>query len=344
MQVPVAFKSCAPGNSFVLVFDQGIMGAKTRAKQLYSIIKITTDLKMLMPDKKEFQQNLEKIEALVRTLESSADSSVRTSAIELMQALMNLHSAGIERMMEITFDSGEQGSAIIDGFAQDDLVASLLLLYGLHPLDMESRVQQALDKVRPYLRSHHGDVELLNITEGVVRLALQGSCDGCASSAMTLKLAIEEAIYEAAPDVTALEVEGVVTQPVSSAAGLVQLKSTANKNGSAQQSGDNGWKDVQGLGALLNGDVRSIDVTGRSILFCRLDETFYAYSDACPNCRHTMQAASLEATALACPTCGQRYDVRFAGRGLEQPNLHLEPFPLLVEQGQAKIALPALQR
>jgi Fe-S cluster biogenesis protein NfuA/nitrite reductase/ring-hydroxylating ferredoxin subunit len=299
---------------------------------------------MLMSDKKEFQQSLEKIESLVRMIESSADSNLRASAIELMQALMNLHSAGIERMMEITFDSGEQGSHIIDSFARDDMVASLLLLYGLHPLDMESRIRQALDKVRPYLHSHGGDVELLNINDGVVHLALQGSCDGCASSAMTLKLAIEEAIYEAAPDAIALEVEGVVKQPVSPAAGLVQLKSAAGKNGSAQQTNDNGWKDVQGLGALLNGDVRSIDVTGRSILFCRLEGTFYAYSDACPNCRQTMQAASLEATALACSTCGQRYDVRFAGRGLEQPNLHLEPFPLLVEQGQAKIALPALQR
>lgn len=298
---------------------------------------------MLMADKKEFQQSLEKIEALVRIIESSADSSIRASAIELMQALMDLNSAGLERMMEITFDSGEKGSELIDSFARDEMVSSLLLLYGLHPLDMESRILQALDKVRPYLHSHGGDVELLGITEGVVRLALQGSCDGCASSAMTLKLAIEEAIYEAAPDTIALEVEGVVKQQAKPAAGLVQLKSVAGKNVSAQQVGDTGWKDVQGLTALLNGDVRSIDVTGRSVLFCRLGETFYAYSDACPNCRQTMQMASLEATALACPTCGQRYDVRFAGRGLEQPNLYLEPFPLLVEQGQAKIALPVLQ-
>ena len=50
--------------------------------------------------------------------------------------------------------------------------------------------------------------------DGVVRLRMQGSCHGCPSSAMTLKNAIEEAIYAAAPDVAAIEVEGVVDPPV----------------------------------------------------------------------------------------------------------------------------------
>ena len=104
---------------------------------------------------------------------------------------------------------GQPGDAIIDSFARDDLVGSLLLLYGLHPLDIETRVHQALEKVRPYLGSHGGNVELLGVTQaGVVHLRLQGSCHGCPSSAMTLKLAIEEAIYAAAPDIVALEVEG----------------------------------------------------------------------------------------------------------------------------------------
>lgn len=169
---------------------------------------------------KEFQQRLQKIEGLVRNIESAVDPVVRASAVELMQSLMELHGAGIERIMEITFDTGTVGSQIIDRFADDPLVASLLLLYGLHPADIETRVIQALEKVRPYLQSHGGNVELLGIADGVIHLRLQGSCNGCASSAMTLKLAIEEAIYEAAPDLTAIEVEGVVEQPPS---GLVQL-------------------------------------------------------------------------------------------------------------------------
>jgi Fe-S cluster biogenesis protein NfuA/nitrite reductase/ring-hydroxylating ferredoxin subunit len=290
-------------------------------------------------DKKEFQQRLQKIEALVQTIESAADPNVRASAVELMQSLMELHGAGIERMMEIVFGNGAAGGEIIDRFAGDDLVASLLLLYGLHPLDIETRVMQALDKVRPYLRSHGGNVELIGIADGAARLRLVGSCHGCASSAMTLKLAIEEAIYELAPDVAALEVEGVVAQPPPS--GLVQLERAPGRNGSSADG--NGWEEVNGLAAVANGAARSIEVSGHSVLFCRLGETFYAYSDTCPECGRAMRAALLEATALICPSCGQRFDVMRAGRGLDKPGLQLEPFPLLVEQGRAKIALPAFQ-
>jgi Fe-S cluster biogenesis protein NfuA len=88
------------------------------------------------------------------------------------------------------------------------------LLYGLHPLHLETRVSQALDQVRPYLHRHKGDVVLMGVIDGVVHLRMQGSCHGCPSSAMTLKNAIEEAIYAAAPDVAAIEVEGVVDAPV----------------------------------------------------------------------------------------------------------------------------------
>jgi Fe-S cluster biogenesis protein NfuA len=100
----------------------------------------------------------------------------------------------------------------------------LLLLYGLHPLDFDSRVRQALDQVRPYLRSHGGDVELLDTTGGVVRLRMQGSCHGCPSSAMTLQSAIEEAIYAKAPDLTALEVEGVTKQPAEDRSTFVPVE------------------------------------------------------------------------------------------------------------------------
>lgn len=295
-----------------------------------------------MLDKKEFQQQLQKIEEFVRTIETATDPAVRASALGLMQSLMDLHGAGIERLMEIVFDTGETGSEIIDRFGSDDLVGSLLLLYGLHPLDIESRVTQALDKVRPYLRSHAGDVELIDISDGAVRLRLQGSCNGCASSAITMKLAIEEAIYEVAPDVTALEVEGVVAPAVP--ASLVQLQSSSGKTADHKANGDGGWETVSDVTLPASGSVKLIEVSGRSILFCRIGETFYAYSDRCPSCQEVMQSSRLEAAALVCPACGQRFDVMRAGRGMDQPALHLEPFPLLIEQGQAKIALPYLQR
>jgi Fe-S cluster biogenesis protein NfuA len=153
---------------------------------------------------------MERVEALIQELERLPDPRARAHTREILQCTLELYGGALERIFETIADTGESGLALIDSLAQDDLVGSLLALHGLHPLHLEERVGLALEKVRPYLRSHGGDVELLQVVEGVVRLRMQGSCHGCPSSAMTLKLAIEEAIYEKAPDVTGIEVEGAV--------------------------------------------------------------------------------------------------------------------------------------
>ncbi|MBV8857500.1 MAG: NifU family protein [Acidobacteria bacterium] len=167
---------------------------------------------------------MQKVEELIRKIEGLRDPEARAAAVELMQALMEFNGAGLDRLMEIVSETGEAGDRIFDEFARDELVSNLLLLYGLHPVPVETRVTQALEKVRPYLDSHGGSVELLGVEAGVVRLRLQGSCKTCPSSSATLKLAIEEAIYREAPDVSAVEAEGVAEQPVPAPSnGFVQI-------------------------------------------------------------------------------------------------------------------------
>lgn len=174
--------------------------------------------------------SVERIEQLVQTIESLPDPAARASALALVQALMDFHAEALDRLMEIVASHGEPGYAIFDKFSGDKLVSNLLLVYGLHPLSLEVRVAQALEKVRPHLHSHGGNVELLDITEGVVHLRLHGTCKGCPSSAETLKLAIEAAIYEAAPDVVSIKAEGALE--TTSAAGFVQIaKAAGNGNG-----------------------------------------------------------------------------------------------------------------
>jgi Fe-S cluster biogenesis protein NfuA/nitrite reductase/ring-hydroxylating ferredoxin subunit len=289
----------------------------------------------------ESQQLIQRIDELIRKIETMADPEARACAVELLQSLMELNGAGIERMLEIAAQTGAAGEAIIDDCVHDELVRGLLLLYGLHPVALETRVLEALDKVRPYLHSHGGNVELLGVEDGVVRLRLQGSCKSCPSSAMTLKLAIEEAIYEAAPDVAAIEAEGVLEQPAVS--GFVPLERLRAEDEARRPAGNgHGWEEVDGLASLAQGSVRTIEVGGRALLFCRVDGTFYAYGNLCPGCGQTLQGAYLEATSIVCSACGQRYDCVGAGRGLDQPGLNLKPFPLLMEQGRAKVALPDL--
>ncbi len=174
-----------------------------------------------MAETADLNGQMQRVEELVQVLETTADPNLRAQALELVQTLMDFHGAAIDRMMEITEKTGAAGYAIFDDFAKDNLVSNLLLLYDLHPLNIEARIAGALEKVRPSLNLHEGNVELLGIKDGVVKLRLQGNCDGCPSSAMTLKTTIEEAIYAAAPDVAAVEVENLIV--AKSPNGLVQI-------------------------------------------------------------------------------------------------------------------------
>jgi Fe-S cluster biogenesis protein NfuA len=158
----------------------------------------------------EVKRRIEHLETLIHDLEQLPDPAARDQARELVQTLLDFHGAAVSTILNRIAELGEPGHALINSLASDELVSNLLLLYDLHPLNLETRVSQALDQVRPYLRTHKGDVELMGVIDGIVRLRMQGSCHGCPSSAMTLKNAIEEAIYSHAPDVAAIEVEGVV--------------------------------------------------------------------------------------------------------------------------------------
>jgi Fe-S cluster biogenesis protein NfuA len=153
------------------------------------------------------RKRMERMDSLLRTLEQFPDGTVRMQIKEIVQSILDLHGTGIERMLDRIVESRESGQSLIDLLAGDDMIGSLLLLYGLHPLDIESRVRQALDKVGPQLREHDGSAELVEVTHGAVRLRMNGGCDSCSSSAQTLKLAVEEAIYEKAPEVASIEIE-----------------------------------------------------------------------------------------------------------------------------------------
>jgi Fe-S cluster biogenesis protein NfuA len=162
-------------------------------------------------DDREFRGRIERVESLIHEVERFPDPEMRARTQEILRAVIELHGAALERILDKLAIARAAGARLINSLAEDEVVACVLVLHGLHPLDLETRVRQALDDVRPMLRSHGGNVELLSVKGGVARLRMLGHCDGCPSSAMTLKLAIEQAIFDRAPDVTAIEVDGTAT-------------------------------------------------------------------------------------------------------------------------------------
>jgi Fe-S cluster biogenesis protein NfuA len=148
----------------------------------------------------------DRIEQALDELHSTADPRTINLAEELLRLVSELYGAGFARAVEL---AREHAPGLLAAFVEDELVASLLLVHGLHPESLERRVEAALVSVRPFLAQHGGDVELLGIDElrGAVKLRLLGSCDGCPSSASTLQGAVEVAIVEAAPEIGRIVVE-----------------------------------------------------------------------------------------------------------------------------------------
>lgn len=266
------------------------------------------------------QKQTHEIESLVGKLEAIGDEEARATSMALVRALTEFYGGGIERILELTAERA--GVETIEHLAADPLVGSLLLLHGLHPVDLQTRVQKALERVRPYLGSHGGDVELAGIDGSIVRLRMIGTCKGCPSSTRTMKLAIEDAVFECAPEVTEIVAEGQEAEP-KMAAPHEQVS----------------WEEV-GVTTLPDGFSQTIVVRGRPVVFCRLGESLYAYGSVCARCGAGLENSKLQSAALVCPGCQEHFEITVAGRGRGEPAVHLEPFPLLIQGGRAMVAVP----
>jgi Fe-S cluster biogenesis protein NfuA/nitrite reductase/ring-hydroxylating ferredoxin subunit len=248
------------------------------------------------------------VDVAARVEAAIGEIETQPQAMEAVQAIVEMYGQGLARIMERV-----DGEALLD----DELVVHLLCLHDLHPTPLGERVRGALEEVRPYMESHKGGVELVSIADGVVRLRLEGSCSGCPSSTMTLKLAIEDAIRKAAPDVDEIIADGVVPEPV------LQLQVVGQ-----------GWATVDGVAGT---EIRSVE--GKDVLFTRIGDSSYAYRPGCPSCHASLGAGSVRGTELTCPGCGLVFDAIRAGRCVEQPQLQLEPVPLLEAGGMVKVSV-----
>lgn len=285
----------------------------------------------------------ERIDALL-TASATGGVVARERAEELVRLVTDLYGAGLERVMEILHEAGRLDDDLLADLARDELVSGLLIVHGLHPYGVEQRVEEALESVRPYLGSHGGDVELLEVSEsGTVRLRLLGSCDGCPSSSVTLKLAVEGAIESAAPEVVSIEVE----EPTESSAGpaLIPVGSLMSRLHTDAPSG--AWHVVPELKSLVPEEVITTRIGDTGVVACRIGHDVYAFADRCARCESSLAGAALARrlggsigdALLRCPSCQVHYDVRKAGSCVDLPELHLDPLPLLDEDGAISVAV-----
>jgi Fe-S cluster biogenesis protein NfuA/nitrite reductase/ring-hydroxylating ferredoxin subunit len=294
---------------------------------------------------KQAGDRIEEILAFLR----SGDDKAALAAEELVGLLVGIYGDGLAHIVAALGDAGPAGTAVLARLTEDPLVENLLLLHDLHPLDVDARIQRALDQVRPYLGSHAGGVEYVGVTDGVAHLRLEGSCHGCPSSTVTVRLAIEDAVKNAAPEVADVAVEGM-TEPPSPSTALLQIGRRPDEPGPSGGAGPaarpgpgegaGAWVTLPDIGPPSSRPVGA-SAGGLPVLVCAVRGTLYAYRDACAACGASMTDGYLDREVLTC-SCGSRYDVRAAGRGLDDPALRLEPLPLLSDSQGVRVAVPAV--
>jgi Fe-S cluster biogenesis protein NfuA/nitrite reductase/ring-hydroxylating ferredoxin subunit len=280
-------------------------------------------------------------------LDASAASGpvARERAEVLVGEVTDLYGAALQRIMRGVAAANPE---LAEELTADDLIASLLLVHGLHPHDLPRRVEDALERIRPYLGSHGGDVTLLDVGDApdgaTVRLQFTGSCKSCPSSAVTLELTVEDAIRAAAPEITSIEVVAAEPAPATGVIPAESLLSRVHQHGYRPTV----WHPAPDLADLAQGEVGGFQVADSVVLACRVGDDVFAYRDRCGRCHGSLAGAALHrrmgsaGAILRCPGCQAHFDVVQAGACVDEnadAAIHLDPLPLLVRDGVLSIAV-----
>jgi Fe-S cluster biogenesis protein NfuA/nitrite reductase/ring-hydroxylating ferredoxin subunit len=270
-----------------------------------------------------------RVQELSAQLEAVAEPATCAIAEELSSVIVQMYGAGLERIVELIDEAGPAANGLKQALAEDPLIGSLLLIHDLYPVPLEERVVHALDRVRPYMESHGGNVELLGIEDGVARLRLEGSCKTCSASSATLELAVRQALEEMAPDLVGMDVEGL-PDPEDQAISGMPLPMVVQTRA---------WYDVDGVGSLPADGLAAAEVSGVPLVIGNVDGTLLAYRNTCVSCGGRLDAGVLSGGALTCPGCGRSFFLPRAGRSLDDDGVQLDPVPLLRENGGVRVAL-----
>jgi Fe-S cluster biogenesis protein NfuA/nitrite reductase/ring-hydroxylating ferredoxin subunit len=270
----------------------------------------------------------QRIQELVEKIGTLHDPAARRMLQECLESVLSFYGHGLERILALMEKAGPEGQKVRDILIHDPGVRGLLLIHGLHPISLEARLMEALDKVRPYMESHGGNVELLRLENDYAKLRLQCHCKTCPSSSVTLELAVRAAIEEACPDLAGFEVEGI-------------------KNG-ADNRGENfehvpspppEWTRIESAEDLSNGGFVSVRTESEPLFLCKVDGQLYAYRDNCPACNLPLHLGEMKEGLIIC-SLGHRFEAKSAGSSADNTGLHLDPFPLLTqEDGSVKVAI-----
>ena len=255
----------------------------------------------------EFDKAVAELATLVATLEREGDER----ALMVLELVDAIHRPALE--------------LILSGQPEHPIAQAVLAMYDLAPVDDRTRVEEALDELRPYVESHGGQVELLEVDDGIVHVRMSGACQGCAGSAITLRRGIEQTLRERYPGFR----EVVAHEPDR----LIQIEGLRRPL----------FAPAGSLHDPAPGQMRAIDADGRSVLLLNVDGEPYAFLNACPveaDRDLPLDGGRLAGAVLVCPWHNCAYDARSGRRVDDQPDEPgLRVIPVAVQDGVVKVAV-----
>lgn len=274
----------------------------------------------------EFQHLLDWIGSGIERMEGIQDEQTRDEVFALLEGIDVLHRQALERLLELG------GPGLADRALQDPVARTLLQMYDLPERDERAQVESALESVYPYFHSHGGKLEVLGVENGVVRVRLSGSCEGCPGTETTLKRVVEEALREGFPGFTELVAEDPPPEKTERKGELVGLGRKPKRRPR--------WVSVGSLDDLERGEMQALRPEGTALLLVRPEDgEVYAYRNGCPpGSALTLHLGRLEASTIVCPWHGCRYDAR-TGKRQDEEEGKLAALPVAVHGGEIKVAL-----
>lgn len=272
-------------------------------------------------------QQEEDFELLARRVDEAAAAlaslpdDARAKATELKKAIERFHAHALRKLVRRLRES-EAGKALLYEAVDDPAIYALFLMHGIIKQDPATRVSIVLEEVRPYLRSHGGDVELVKVEGEAVYVRLHGACSGCSLSAVTLKNAVEEAIRARVPEIT-----HVLMAKDDVGSGYLPLNVIDERPDLAAS----GWIEGPGVDELEEGKPMALQHEDTPVLLVRVDGKVMAFRNECPHMGMPLDRGMVEGVEITCPWHGFRYDLS-TGECLTAPHVQLEPFPVRVEE------------
>lgn len=284
-------------------------------------------------DQEEAANPFEQLSALLESIEQHPDAEFRDRVRELVYSVIELHHGALHRILEITANQ-DNGEAVLRLLSDDELVRAVLMVHGLMPQDLESRVLTALERARDELKAYDADVELVGIRESVARLRLIGGAGSVQVSTALLKGEIEQALHALAPDLLNVEYEDLIA-----AAKPQKLVQIAPKPAPAPPKSKSNLIPVIRTHEVPENELRVIEIGDINLLVCNVAGTFYAFRNSCAHRGLSLEKGMLEGPMLTCPWHGYQFDLRQGGRCLTDPVLRLDALPIAVENEVVRVAL-----